>query len=353
MTKRILITGVSGFIGSHLCAHLLRNTDWDIAGIDGLNYAADVSRLTDMECYDPKRVKLYYHDLRAPLPDGLVERLGRVDFIANLASNSHVSRSLEDPVSFVNNNVQLMLNVMEYARRAKPQTVLHFSTDEVYGAQADGCFAKEWDVHYPSSPYSASKSCQESIGFAYWRSYGVPLIVSNCMNVIGEMQDREKFVPLAIKCLLDGKPVPVHGELVDGKWESGSRCWLHARNCADAVLFILLNVKPVSFPESLTPHKFNIVGDEMTNLGMVELVAKELGREVKFKWTDFHSERPGHDRRYALDGSKLRGLGWTPPLSLEDSLAKTVEWTRRQYVERFGMHLWHPKRWHKRPGKAA
>ena len=338
MVTKLLLTGPAGFIASHFVEHILKNTDWEIIGIDGLSYAADASRLTDSEAFDRARISLHYWDLRAPIPDHLAERIGPVDHVINMASNSHVDNSIADPAPFILNNVQLILNMLEYARQAKPKSFIQVSTDEVYGPAPDGYAYKEWDRHLPSNPYAASKSAQEQIAVSYWRTFGVPLIVTNTMNNFGERQHREKYVPRCIANFLQGKPVQVHGQrLPDGTWKPGSRVWLHSRNFADGLLFILRNVQPVLYPAADKPERFNIAGDrELTNLQVAQMVADALGVETHIEWVDYHSCRPGHDRRYALDGSKLRQLGWTPPIDLDESFRRCVAWERRRFQEKSG-----------------
>lgn len=329
---KLLLTGGSGFIGRHTVEHFLRNTDWEIVVLDMLSYAGDVNQLTDMELYDPERVRVVWHDLRAPIMPTLVDRIGDVDFIINMASESHVERSISDPNPFVMNNVALALNMLDYARQAKPEKFIQISTDEVYGPAPVGHDHIEWDTYLPSNPYSASKAAQESIAYSYWRTYNVPLIITNCMNLFGERQHTEKFIPMTIKKLANGEKVPVHAELVKYErahlWEPGSRFYLHARNLADALLFIL-DTQPVqAYPDFDRPTKFNVVGEqELTNLEVVDKIAEILGKPPLYEFVDFHSQRPGHDRRYALDGTKLREAGWHPPFSLEVSLKKTVLWT--------------------------
>jgi dTDP-glucose 4,6-dehydratase len=322
-----LITGGCGFIGAHLVEHLLVNTDWQLTVLDGLTYAGDIARLTDITRFDPKRVRVMWHDLRAPIHDRLRTQIGDVDYILNLASESSVDRSIADPVPFVMNNVQLTLNMHEYARKVKPRLFLQISTDEVFGPAPDTYRYKEWDPHMPSNPYAASKSAQEAIAMSYFRTYDVPVIITNTMNNFGERQHPEKLIPLAIRNLLAKRPVPVHAELVNGIWHAGSRVWLHARNHADALLFILKNVGNTFYVQPGKPPRFNVAGrDELSNRDIVELVAASLDVLPLWQYVDFHTCRPGHDRRYALDGSKLALAGWEPPVDFQESLDRTVKW---------------------------
>jgi dTDP-glucose 4,6-dehydratase len=216
--------------------------------------------------------------------------------------------------------------MLEFAREYKPKVFIQFSTDEVFGVAPEGVNHKEWAELIPSNPYSASKACQESIAISYWRTYGIPLIITNTMNLFGETQDTEKYIAKAIRLIGKGEPVTVHGT----PERIGSRFYLHARNMADALLFILNKLPPTPYSEDhdIKPDRYNIVGDvELNNLEVVKEIALVLGKEVKYEFTDFHTTRPGHDRRYALDGSKLRALGWKSPLNFRTSLKKYIDWT--------------------------
>jgi dTDP-glucose 4,6-dehydratase len=326
MKKNILVTGGAGFIGRSLVTRLLQQTDWDIVVIDSLTYAGDPNRLADQKGYDHTRVRVLWHDLRAPINDWLVERIGKVNYIANVASESHVDRSIVDPAGFFMSNCALAANMLEYARRVKPEVFLQISTDEVYGPAASGHAHKEWETHVPSNPYAASKSAQESLAISYWRTFGVPVIITNTMNNFGESQHPEKFVPLCVKKIQDGDLITVHGANTDKGFVSGSRFWLHADNHADALIYILQNLPPISYPAADRPGRWHIAGDrEISNLEIVQMIANQLGIEAKVDLVDFHSSRPGHDLRYGLNGDAIAAAGWLPPVDFETSFLKTVE----------------------------
>lgn len=319
--KKLLLTGVAGFAGAHCLEHLLENTDWDIYGVDSLKHSGNIARVEQVLAKKPdwnERFNFLLIDL-AKEPNKMME-LPLVDYIINMASESHVDRSISTPVPFVKNNVDLTLNVLEYARLASPDVFIQISTDEVYGPMTEEPYV-EWERFLPSNPYSASKAAQEMIAISYWRTYGVPLVITNCMNMIGEMQDVEKFVPLLIKKMLANEEVSIHGSPED----MGSRYYLHARNHADALLFILENVPPVDYDQDHHyPEKFHIIGDtRVGNLEMAEKVARLIGQPLHYKFDA--SVRPGHDLHYGLDGSKLHALGWRMPLSFEQSLKRTVD----------------------------
>jgi dTDP-glucose 4,6-dehydratase len=233
---RVLLTGISGFMGSHLMEHLLVKTEWDIVGIASWQHKGVPERIADSEHYQAhkERVEIITHDLNAPIPAFTRERIGQVDYIINCAADSHVDRSITDPVPFIQNNVSVVLNMLELARAIKPKAFVQIGTDESYGPMFDQPH-KEWSAILPSNPYSGSKAAQEAIAISYWRTYGVPLILTNTMNLFAERQDAEKFVPSTIRKVLTGQTVTIHGTANN----IGSRFYIHARNQAAALLFIL------------------------------------------------------------------------------------------------------------------
>ena len=332
-SKHVLLTGGLGFIGGHTVEHWLKNTDWDITVMDALRFSGRIERLTEMEGYNPDRVKVVWHDLRAPIHEQLKETIGKVDWIVNMASDSHVDRSITDPVPFIQNNVSLAINMLEYARDIQPEKFIQISTDEVYGPAPIGYSHREGEVLRPSNPYSASKAAQEMIAFSYWRTYGAPVIITNTMNNFGERQHPEKYVPMVMKKILHQEEIEVHGKEIndDGGWVVGARVWLHARNHADAVQFILKNVPVLHYDDDTPePERFNIAGEkEISNLEIVEMIGEILECPPLWRLVDFHTSRPGHDLRYSLDGTKLKEYGWDAPMSLEESFEKTVNWTMK------------------------
>lgn len=330
--KRILVTGASGFVAHHACEEILKKTDWDIVALCRDTYAGDIHRLYDIQSFKENmhRITVVWHDLNQPLSPDKVKRIGHVDYILHMAANSHVNRSITHPVQFFQDNVMGTVNILEYLRLSMPSArFINFSTDEVYGPAPEGYNYKETDRHRPSNPYSAAKSGQEQAGTAYHVTYGLDIITTNTMNIFGERQNNEKFVAMILDNVLNGREQIIHSKLEEGLETTrdktkvvaiGSRFWLHARNAANACLFLLENGK--------AGETYNIVGDiELDNLAIAEKVAEFAGKELKPVFMDFHKQRPGHDRRYALDGTKLKSMGWVPPVTFEDSLRRTVEWT--------------------------
>lgn len=326
MTKRILITGIAGFVGHHVCEHILKNTDWEIVGMVRLNTVGDMHRLTNMDIMKQPayadRVKLVYHDLKYTINPTVHSYIGNVDYILHIAANSHVDRSITHPKEFFEDNVMGTVNMLEYMRLHQPTArMINFGTDEVFGPAPDGYDYKEDDRYRPSNPYSAAKAGQICAGHSYFVTYGLDIISTYTMNIFGERQNPEKFVGMCIKNAITGGTQKIHAKLDNGNVvEVGQRHWLHARNAADALLFLLAN--------GVKGEHYNVVGDtELENDEMAKIIAGYAGKDIKLEYVDFHKARPGHDRRYALDGTKLAQLGWKPPFSFEESMKKTVEWT--------------------------
>lgn len=332
---KVLLTGASGFVGSHVLRHLLIETDWEVICPVTFRHKGLPARMhQQLQGTDTSRVQTVMLDLTAPVDRVTLAHMGTVDVIMNVASESHVDRSIADPGPFIRNNTDLMVNVLEAARYLRPRLFLHMSTDEVYGPAAPGYAHREWDPVIPSNPYSASKAAQEAIAVSYWRTYGVPVVITNTMNIIGEMQDPEKFLPKIIRNLRERTPVPVH---VGSGGESGSRFYLHARNLADAWVWLARSYEGIGnvpmYPVYDRPARFHIVGErEVANTELVYLVGRVMGLddeelEPLIQPVSFHSSRPGHDLRYALDGSRLARLGWSAPVGFGEALERTVKWT--------------------------
>ena len=308
---RALVTGGAGFIGHHLVDHLLRNTDWDIVVMDRLDTSGALDRLRDIITPANKaRLSFVFHDLKAAINGHVAAKIEHPDFIFHLAASTHVDRSIDDPMPFILDNVVGTANLLEWARvNDGIQRFLFFGTDEVFGPASPTDAYKEWDRYKSSNPYSASKAGAEELCVAWENTYGMPVIISHCMNCFGERQHPEKFIPKCIRTILQDGAMPII---------PGSRFWIHARTVSEAAMFLLHN--------GLPGEKYNIVGDrEIENLDMAGRIARILGRELK--WRDAGKSRPGHDARYALDGSKMRDMGWMPKTSFEESLEETVLWT--------------------------
>ena len=320
MSKNVLLTGGAGFIGHHFVQHLLKNTDWNIVVVDKLTYASSgLSKLRDIGAIDNKRIKVFPVDFTIPFSVGIKKEIGDINMIVHMGAESHVDNSIKDPRLFFHNNINGTIELLEFARTLKNlEMFFYFSTDEVFGSAPDGVFYKEWDRHKPTNPYSSSKSAAENICISYENTYKIPLTIINVMNAFGERQHVEKFIPKTIKKVLNEELVHIHS--YPNKERAGSRFYIHARNISDAVLFILEHGK--------VGEKYNVVGEkEIDNLVLATTISEIIGKKLIYEMVDFHSSRPGHDLRYALDGSKLNSMGWKVPVNFEKSLEKTVLWT--------------------------
>jgi dTDP-glucose 4,6-dehydratase len=345
--KRVLLTGHGGFVGHHCLEYFLENTDWELICVDSFRHKGTCRRVIEVGGDNP-RVKTYKHDLSVPIDRQLENKIlnrrlinandfgtqtDPIDIIINMASESAVERSTQDPTACVRNNVDLTLNMLEFARKLDGlQQFIQVSTDEVYGEAPPEGVHKEWSTIMPSNPYAASKAAQEAIAISYWRTYNMPITITNTMNLIGERQDPEKFLPKIIQKVAKGEEMPIYGDSEDS---IGSRIYLHAKDMASALVF-LADSEPNLYSHFIEeentwearPDRFNIVGDEeVDNLQLAKMVAEIIGKELKYKLVPSESARPGYDRRYGLDGSKMESFGWKHPLGLKNSLEKIVKWT--------------------------
>ena len=334
--KKVILTGANGFVGHHILEHFLKKTDWEIYCLDKLSYASSGhDRIRDINVFNDERVKIFTTDLCLSFPEGLIKELGDISYIFHVAAESHVDNSISDPVPFVQNNINSTLHILEYAKSLKNlEKFIYFSTDEVYGSAPVGKNYKEGERFNCGNPYSASKGAAECICQSYANTYGMPIIITNTMNVIGERQHPEKYIPKVVKKVLNGEVVTIHSN--KEKTKAGSRFYIHARNIADALLHILNNCDETLDNYDSSKGRFNIVGEKETdNLQLAQLIAKILGKELKYEMVDVHSQRPGHDLRYALDGEKMKSIGWTHPVAFEESLENTINWTldRKEWLE--------------------
>ena len=330
--KRILLTGGAGFIAHHTIRHLLQNTDWEIVSLDRLDYSGNLNRIADMmnefDKETQKRVRIVYHDLRAELNEMLVADLGKFDYIVHMAASSHVDRSIEDPMCFVLDNVVATCNILNFARKQENlERFIYFSTDEVFGPAPKGVNYKERDRYNSTNPYSATKAGGEELAVAYQNTYGLPIYITHTMNVFGERQHPEKFIPMSIKKIRDNKVVSIHSD--KSRTIPGSRHYIHAEDVSEAILFLLQKKinNELDYGGAKCP-KFNIVGsEEINNLELAKIIAKSQDKELNYEMVDFHSSRPGHDLRYSLSGEKMKKLGWQPSIKLSERIKQVVNWS--------------------------
>ena len=317
---KLLITGGCGFVGHHFIEHFLKETDWDIITFDKLTYASSgLDRVRDIKAFDDKRVSFYAVDFTREISEGVIQECCDVDYIFHMGAETHVDNSIKDPKPFVYSNVVGTYNMLEFARKCENlKAFVYFSTDEVFGPAPYGVNYKEWDRYNSTNPYSATKAGGEELCLAYMNTYKLKGFITHCMNIFGERQHPEKFIPKCIRKIEKGETVTIHG--TSNKKISGSRFYIHARNVAKAVHFLL--------DEFVQREKYNIVGEkEITNLELAQMIADVMEKELNYEIVDFHSSRPGHDLRYALDGTKMREIGWVTPMTIDQTVASTVKWT--------------------------
>jgi dTDP-glucose 4,6-dehydratase len=327
--KTILVTGGAGFIGTNFIRYVLsEQPDWHIVNLDALTYSGNLMNFQDIYNEIGQRYQFIHGDIRdTHLLDKLF-RENRFDGVIHLAAESHVDRSILGPEAFLETNVIGTFRLLEAAlkmwkRNDKFETFrfLHISTDEVFGSLGRNGYFTETTPYDPSSPYSASKASSDHFVNAYFRTYGLPILITNCSNNFGPYQFPEKLIPFMILNILDGKALPVYG---DGK---NIRDWLFVQDHCEALVTVL---------EQGTPgESYNIGGNsERQNLEVVHSLCEILDQHLQKKpgqtsrnSIDFVADRPGHDRRYAIDATKIkRELGWTPKHRFEEALEATVDW---------------------------
>ena len=335
MSKTVLITGGAGFIAHHVIDKILRDTDWNIVSLDRLDISGNLNRLYDMlQDHDPKavasRVRIIFHDLKAELNEMIVNDIGPVDIVLHLAAGSHVDRSITYPMEFVQDNTVGTVNMLDYARKNLPnlESFVYFSTDEIFGVAPPGVSYKEYDRYNSTNPYSASKAAAEEFCVAYENTYKMPIVVTHTMNVFGERQHPEKFIPMCIQRARDGEKVYIHADPT--RTHAGTRMYIHAKDVAEGLMFILglKDYKHTGDYGHAHCPKFNLVGtEEVDNLTLAQWIANAQGKELNYEMVDFHTSRPGHDLRYALDGGLLASLGWAPSIKLSERIAEMTKWT--------------------------
>jgi dTDP-glucose 4,6-dehydratase len=320
----ILITGGAGFIGSHVVREfVLKYPNYKIINLDALTYAGNLENLKDIEDLPN------YHFIKADIVDAKqildIFEEHQPDGIIHLAAESHVDRSITNPLEFVMTNVIGTVNLLNAAKHIwndnfEGKRFHHVSTDEVFGALGDEGFFTEETSYDPHSPYSASKASSDHFVRAYHDTYGLPIVLTNCSNNYGPNHFPEKLIPLCIHNIINNKPLPIYG---DGKY---TRDWLFVIDHAKAIDLV--------FHEGKNGDSYNVGGfNEWKNIDLVKELCKQmdekLGREVgtSEQLITFVKDRPGHDLRYAIDASKInQELGWKPSVTFEQGLSKTIDW---------------------------
>ncbi|MBC8453943.1 dTDP-glucose 4,6-dehydratase [PVC group bacterium] len=323
--QNMLVTGGCGFIGANFIRYVLEKTDYrgKIINVDSLTYAGKPLSLSDLE-KNSSRYHFVKADIRNKKSIGDILNEFKIDTVCHFAAESHVDRSIVNPDDFVQTNIIGTYNLLELARERKDRIQLlhHVSTDEVFGSLGKTGFFVEETPYQPNSPYSASKASSDHLVRAYNHTYGLPVTISNCSNNYGPYQFPEKLIPLVILNALEGKPIPVYG---DG---TNVRDWLYVEDHCAAIWMIMNSGK--------SGETYNVGGrNEMKNIDVVNMICDlvdELAQPLETgssrqNLIAFVKDRPGHDRRYAIDCSKLeRELSWLPEESFETGLKKTVEW---------------------------
>ncbi len=308
---RILVTGGAGFIGSHLVHRLLTNGRHDVVNLDALRYSGNPDNLADLG--GNGRYTFVHTDICDAPTVRRILRDRRVEAVINCAAETHVDRSILDPGSFAKTDVVGTGVLLEEARQAGVQRFLQVSTDEVYGSVETG-HSKEEDPLAPRSPYSASKAGGDLLALSYWTTYRFPVLVTRGSNTYGPNQYPEKFIPLFVTNAIDDQPLPLYG---DGRYR---RDWLAVEDHCVGIEHVLHHGQPGMI--------YNVGGgNEKENLTVAELILQHLDKPRSLM--RFVTDRPGHDRRYAVDCSRLRALGWGPRVSFEEGIRATVEWYRK------------------------
>jgi len=304
---RVLITGGAGFMGSNAIRYFLKKySDIEIVNLDKLTYAGNPDNLKDIE--NNSRYRFIKGDIiDRNLLDNTVKD---VDVIINYAAETHVDRSILDPKEFIVTDVLGTYSLLESAKKHNIKKYIQISTDEVFGSIQDGKFTEE-SPFKPNSPYAASKAGGDHLCRAYFKTYDMPIIVTHSCNFFGPYQYPEKLIPLFITNLLENKKIPVYGDGLQ------AREWISTQDHCQAVDLILQKGK--------AGEVYNIsTGDEIKNIEITKLLLAELNKNDSF--IDYVKDRPGHDRRYAIDATKLRVLGWSPKMNFNDGIKQTIEW---------------------------
>ena len=309
MTK-ILVTGCLGFIGSHFVKYVLKNTDFEIVGFNRNSDQRNILRLKDF--IDNRRFNLVYGDMANPSNlSGLCED---VDYVVNFAAKTFVDHSIRDPKPFVESNIIGTYNLLEEVRRCKTiKKYIQVSTDEVYGAILEGAYKEDAKLN-PTNPYSAAKAGGDMLCLSYFNTYGLPIIITRTENNYGEFQHPQKVLPKFVKYAIVGKKLPVYG---DGKHK---RMWLYVLDHCSAILHLINNGK--------VGEIYHVAGEqELENIELAHIILKTLGKNIDMvEFIDDFNVRPGHDRRYALDTSKIKAIGWEAKYGLMDTLPKVINW---------------------------
>lgn len=334
--KTVLVTGGAGFVGHHILEFLLRATNWNLVSLDRLDFSGNLSRINevvkDMPEEYKRRLKVVYHDLKAEINADLREEIGQPDIILHIAAASHVQRSIKYPLDFIRDNVIGTANLLEFARTLSTLSrFIYFSTDEVFGPSSGEVKFNEYDRYNSTNPYSASKAAAEEICVAYSNTYNIPTYITHTMNIFGERQSDEKYIPMCARAISEGRKISIHKDPLTGL--IGSRSYLYVKDIADALLFLLNREMPLTVPKEFSPlkcPKFNIAGlVELNNFEVATIVAQALQKELIYEFVDPNKDRPGHDLRYHIDGGVMEGLGWKAKYDVRKMIGEVAKFSAR------------------------
>lgn len=331
MSKKLWLSGVSGYVASNVAKHILETTDWNIIAPVSMDHQGNQKRIQTLLSLDPSypsRVTVVPCDLSMRFDADL---FGRCDVVWNFAAHSHVDTSLQDPVGVFRNNAMSSVWVTEYVKETKPEYFAYFNTDEVFGDALSGEAHREWSPHRPSNPYASGKAAASDYAYSAWRSADIPLVMTWGMNIIGGGpkgldQHEEKYLPKIAKAIRDGSVLEVHA---DPNGASGGRHWVNVKDIATAYMKIYDTHKDDPNLKFLpnrprTPVGYNIAGVKMTNLEIAQRMAHLTGRELRYELVDAHSQRAGHDVWYGLDNTKLHSIGWEQTVSIDETLLEVA-----------------------------
>lgn len=313
--NKVLITGGNGFLGHHMIDHILSTTNLEVIA---LNITGNKHRIESLDSFykEPNRLRFIKHDISTPLDKELLKE--SVDLILHMGGESHVLPSIQNPLNTVITNVVGTCNLLNYAKSIKTlHSFVYFSSDEVFGPVINNRPHREEDSYHPKNPYAATKAGAEELCISYHSTYGVPIKIARCMNIFGERQPSGKFIPSTIRKILNREMIQVHGSVKTKR--SSSRCYIHAKEVCLAVDKIIR--------DGINGERYHVVGDkEIDNLQLVDKISSIMGKEAMCDIVDCTISHSGHGIRHAMDGTKMKELGWHQMRSFEERLEETIGW---------------------------
>jgi dTDP-glucose 4,6-dehydratase len=325
---RVLVSGVSGFVGHRLVSKILERTDWEIVAFDRMNSVLSKRRWVELNLEKCSRVSLIKLDFGEKISDTLVKNLGNdIDYIFHLGAETDINKSITNPSTFIKSNIIGTYNFLEIARKQHNlQYFVHTSTNEVFGNGLAGEKFAEWHKYNCLSPYSATKAASEDMSLAFSSTYQIPVMILRTMNLFGERQDPRKFIPRVVYSILNNIDLPLYTNALG---EVGSRSYFQVDSFISAFFYLLDLSKDKPDVDNIDwkRDKFNVAGVEpVSNLVLAKKIAEIMGRPLRYKLVDYYSNQPAHELHSALDCSRLMKLGWSPVEIFEEQLENTVRW---------------------------